>query len=836
MSLKKILQFAKFFIGWPISVLAIIFIIKLIVSQASVIQKIQNVNLWLLFIGLLSFLPYFILRAILWQKILREKGNYFPHKDSMFLWESSEIKRFVPGFIWPLVSRAITFSNKGMGKKDVAYSIFIEIEAFLIGCMIFSCFAIPFIYNYFPFDFRIKPLLSILFVAATIIASIIFIFSSAIIRFIKMNANKTVAKKSITQSIKNSLPNFSALTNLSLLSYSVSNLFFFGLGTYFVISSITYLTPFLFLQFLGFFVFSLFIGYISLITPMGIGVREGILILGLSPFMPLSIASAAALYARIGLVISELIFFQFTIVWKNAKSKILVKVEDFISSHKREILVAGAILAYILYFTTASFMKYNNFYTGRYDLGNMDQTVWNTIHGRIFQASTDSGAIVSRLSAHADFILILISPLYKIWADPRILLLLQTIVVALGAIFVFKLAKMVISRNAAVIFSILFLLYPALEYANLYDFHAVTLATTLLLGTFYFFIKKNYFRFLLFAILAGITKEQVWLIIGLFGIYMLFFELIKLIRKKTDLSSRHTQFNLLFGTVLSSVSFFIFYYLVFIIIPKFNQGTQHFALSYYSDLGDSPLNIIKNIIFSPTKTISRIVTNGGLVYLLQLFSPLGFIAFLSPIVLIFAVPDLGIDLLSNNLNLHQIYYQYSATITPFIFIASIFGIKNLMKWFPKKNLLKPLLIFLSLTTIISAYVFGPLPGAFNPSIDMFTRQLADRNLIQAFISGIPTRYKIAATNNLGSHLSRRKNEYTIPQGLDNADMILFLLNDPFAQPSLAAQKEMVAMLKKDPKYKLVFEKGEFVVFQKKSINYRNPILDQLKRAGRPSPF
>lgn len=105
-------------------------------------------------------------------------------------------------------------------------------------------------------------------------------------------------------------------------------------------------------------------------------------------------------------------------------------------------------------------MRYDNFYTGRYDLGGMDQTVWNTIHGRIFQASGDNGEVISRLSSHADFILILISPLYKIWSDPRMLLLLQTIVIALGAVFIFKLANMILGKNAAVVFSILFFAKP----------------------------------------------------------------------------------------------------------------------------------------------------------------------------------------------------------------------------------------------------------------------------------------------------------------------------------------------------------------------------------------
>ncbi len=500
------------------------------------------------------------------------------------------------------------------------------------------------------------------------------------------------------------------------------------------------------------------------------------------------------------------------------------KIKKFIVHHKQELITAIAATCYSIYFTTASFLRYDNFYTGRFDLGNMDQAVWNTIHGRIFQ-TTDGITIVSRLSSHADFILILISPLYKIWADPRMLLILQSVVLSLGSVFVFKISNMVLkNKNAALIFSLAFLFNPLMQYTNLYDFHAVTLATTLLLGTFYFFMKKNYLWFVIFAILAGLTKEEIWPAIAFFGIYTIFHEAVMILRKKHKLKSKNTLINLFFGFSVASVSLYIFYYIIWIAIPQARGGGNHFALSYYSDFGGSPFEVIKNVIFSPLKVLEILTTKARLVYIGQLFAPLGFLSFLSPVIILFALPDLSINLLSQDAGLYQIYYQYTAAITPFIFISAIFGFKNLVKWFPKKNVSKFLIILISITAIISAYAYGPLPGAMHPNIDMFTKPLKDRKLIQTFISGIPTRYKVAATNNLGSHLSRRQNVYTIPEGLNEADVLVFLLNDPFAQPSLSAQKEMVDKLKSNPDYKLLFSQGDFVAFQKKSIDYKNSTL------------
>lgn len=100
---------------------------------------------------------------------------------------------------------------------------------------------------------------------------------------------------------------------------------------------------------------------------------------------------------------------------------------------------------------------------------------------------------------------------------------------------------------------------------------------------------------------------------------------------------------------------------------------------------------------------------------------------------------------------------------------------------------------------------------------MFVDQLSYAPLIDTFLSSIPKSYSVAATNNIGSHLSHRKLIYTIPVGLKDADIVVFLLNDPYAQPSLSAQKKMAAELDKDPLYQKLISYNDFVVYKKKSV-------------------
>ncbi|MBI2430562.1 MAG: hypothetical protein HYV39_00940, partial [Candidatus Levybacteria bacterium] len=111
--------------------------------------------------------------------------------------------------------------------------------------------------------------------------------------------------------------------------------------------------------------------------------------------------------------------------------------------------------------------------------------------------------------------------------------------------------------------------------------------------------------------------------------------------------------------------------------------------------------------------------------------------------------------------------------------------------------------------------YGPLPGAKNPNILMFTNPYKNKKEVHQFLQGIDITKSVAATNNLGAHLTHRQKLYTIPIGAGEADIVAFLLNDQSAQPSLAAQIAMSEELKKDNRYKLVFEKDDFVVFRKK---------------------
>lgn len=810
---SKLINSLKFFIGWPLSVLALFFVFKIFADKSgSILPNLKQLNIQVLFYGILCYFVFFLLRCVLWQKILQDRGYNFKLKDISSLWMTSELKRYIPGNFWSFLKRAYLFSESGVQKKDIARSFLIEIETFLLGTLIISLLSVSFIvYNVFKSNYDNQLIITLLTVS-TILLLLIFVSGFLIIKHVKIRQ---------ILFLKNILPDSSIRNNLLLLIISTSYMFFYGLGTYFVISSVVFLSPVYILTFIGFFVFSLLVGYLSFITPMGLGIREGLTTMGLSKFISLTQAGFASIFARVILILTELTFIAFVFFWAKTKNNHFLKIENFINKYVYEIVLLISIAVYTLYFTSISFLRYDNFYTGRFDLGNMDQTVWNTIHGRIFQMTDPNGTdIISRLSFHADFILILLSPFYIIWSHPKMLLLIQSIVVGFGAAFIYLIAKKVIkSKILSLAFSFSYLMNPSLQYANIYDFHAVVLATTFLLAAFYFLIQKKYIYFLIFSVLSALTKEQIWIVIALFGGYIALLGMIpdqafalSLCRRGSSLLKRLRTKKIIFGITILLTSLFIFRYLIWTAIPE-ARGTQHFALSYYSDFGDSPGNIVKNVFLSPQKILGTILEKERIGYLKQLFNPVGFLPIFSPFSLFFALPDFLINLLSNNKQLHQIYYQYTSTITPFIFIASIFAVKTLKKRLPKIPVFV-FVLYLTFSSLYSAYEFGPLPGAKKPNLDMIVKPILYKDKINDFLSKIPNSYSITASNNIGSHLSQRQKIYNAPININKSDYVIFLLNDQFAFPTLREQKEMAEKLKRDKNYVEIFKEGNFIAFKK----------------------
>ena len=139
-----------------------------------------------------------------------------------------------------------------------------------------------------------------------------------------------------------------------------------------------------------------------------------------------------------------------------------------------------------------NFFRYNNFDIGKFDLGNMTQMSWYSLKGKFMYLTDYFGSNVPRWSmSHVDPILVLFIPFFYLIPEPLTLVILQNLLIILGAFFVYKIALLKTSNKVFSLFiSLAYLSYPALGFVISWTgYHGVSPAIFFFLWFFYLFEK-----------------------------------------------------------------------------------------------------------------------------------------------------------------------------------------------------------------------------------------------------------------------------------------------------------------------------------------------------------
>ena len=463
----------------------------------------------------------------------------------------------------------------------------------------------------------------------------------------------------------------------------------------------------------------------------------------------------------------------------------------------RTVLAAG-MAAYAAGFAALSVLRHTAFVTGRFDLGNMVQAVWSTAHGDPLQMTDLNGDQISRLAAHVDPILILFAPLWWIWPSPNMLLVVQAVALALGALPVFWLArKHLRSGRAGVGFALAYLLYPATGWLALNEFHPVALATPLLLFAFWYLDEDRLLPFAAFALAACACKEEIPLVVAGFGIWY------ALTRKRWAVGAAIAVAAAAWSAIAIGV-----------VIPHYNAGAESDFYGRYSEVGGSAGGILKTAVAHPGRIIEAAFSSRDLHYLWQLVAPLAGLCLLSPIVLIAALPELAINLLSATTTQTSIHIHYTAGLIAPLVIAAVFGAAR----FPRHA--GPLGMVVVATALLANFHLGPIPGWRHvPGGQQFqatAARVTDHDRIaERALERIPDNAVVSATNTLGAHLSARRRVLSFPF-LEDATWIAADETQPGYADRYAPLPTAVQLmsLRRNPDWELVFEEDGVLVFHR----------------------
>jgi uncharacterized membrane protein len=325
------------------------------------------------------------------------------------------------------------------------------------------------------------------------------------------------------------------------------------------------------------------------------------------------------------------------------------------------ILLVLAMLIYAIVMSYESVLRYDTFKATAFDLGNLDQVLWNTIHGRLFQFTNQGDnwyGPPTRLAIHFEPIILPLSLLYAFGADPRILLVFQTLALAVGALPVFLLTRKYLPTwpLLAVAMAGAYLVTPALLGLNIFDFHPVSLATPCLLFALLALTYRRHGWVVVACVLAAATKEDIPFVVAAFGLLAIW-----------KYRAPRLGTLLFIGGMIWGVLAFT------VIIPHFYPGGQHNNFWYrYAYLGSTPGRAVINILLHPW-VLLPFFSLGRFYYVANLFRGTGFLALLAPEWLLPALFNMAVNLLSSDSLLYTGVYQYNAPIIPFIIMAAIHG-------------------------------------------------------------------------------------------------------------------------------------------------------------------
>ena len=228
-----------------------------------------------------------------WRNIMIKFGHSISFKNAFWIISSSQIAKYVPGGIWFALGRVYLGKSRNLKEENVALSVVVETGlTFLVGILLF--------------------LLSVSFVSQKIFANFLYIIPIFFLFLLVLYP--PILNRVINFALKIlKKPNIKITVSYSqILKLSI---YFFGLwiaqiiGFYFVINAIYPMPISKIFTLSATYTLSWMTGFVVIFAPGGLGVREGMMTLLLSPILPAPLAIAISFIARIWITLFEIVIF-----------------------------------------------------------------------------------------------------------------------------------------------------------------------------------------------------------------------------------------------------------------------------------------------------------------------------------------------------------------------------------------------------------------------------------------------------------------------------------------------------------------------------------------------
>jgi uncharacterized membrane protein len=467
-------------------------------------------------------------------------------------------------------------------------------------------------------------------------------------------------------------------------------------------------------------------------------------------------------------------------------------------------LALGLTLAvFVVAFVAATWTVHDRFGTYGFDLGIYDQATWLLSRGRAPFVTVRG---LDLLGQHAAYILILVAPLYRLWADPRLLLLLQVLFLAWPAVVLYRLGGRHLGHPAAgLAVAVAYLAYPGVQWAISWQFHPEAIAAGLLAMAVLAADRSRWPAMAVWLALAALCGEELGLVVAGFGLLLVV--------------GGHRRVG--WRTAGAGLAWFLV--ATYVLIPLHAGRVTRLFETDYGIVGTGPWALVRALPTMTGHALQTGMANDGLFYLLLVFLPLCGLPLLAPRWLLPVAAPLLLNLAAIQPEHHQLRFHYLATAAPLLAAGAVAGLARVRS--TRRPLLAPLLVLLVVVACFTSWRYGPAPWARDPvAVPAGPADQVRRQALALVADGAP----VSAQYNLVPHLGHRVEVYEFPNpfravnwglaGDEHSRAALEGLQFVVVQRNLLGDqdRQLLERLQADPAWRPALDRQNVVVLERRA--------------------
>ena len=290
--MNRALRIARRFAGPILIAVVAVFLGRALYSGWSEARDYEwRFNLFYLTLSVLLIFLYYVQQWGGWRLIMQSFGDPMRRSESMVIWYASILGRYVPGSVAMVAGRIGMCRRHGIPASTTFASLVYENALILISSLLLAAASVP-LWPPFPYE-RYALLL-------TILAPICLLFLHPAVFGRLANAGLRRLKR---EPLKATLP-FARV--LLLLPYYVGGWLILGLSFCALAASIAPVSAGDLALLIGGYAFAWEVGFLALVTPSGLGIKEGVLYIILRLIFPAPISAALVVLSRLWQTLAEL--------------------------------------------------------------------------------------------------------------------------------------------------------------------------------------------------------------------------------------------------------------------------------------------------------------------------------------------------------------------------------------------------------------------------------------------------------------------------------------------------------------------------------------------------